>query len=153
MSMYFNTKDKKEYTRYEIKAALHCSFPKNAESVGNYHLIHDEEYPEDFNDQTQNAVRGEVVKNGDIYVRPWIISDKSKEEITALRLQTQKESCQSLLDQTDYLFIADYDGPGSDNAKFIEAVKEARHIWRQGRQVDELLKVDIPSKPVLADYQ
>ena len=152
--MYYNIKTKEIRAKSEIKKLLNCSIPKNdPEKIGDFYLIHEPDTLPAFDNDTQTLERDNgVEKVGNKYVQKYVIKNINPDKIKANKLLAVHSQMDSFLRDTDYLMVADYDGTGSDNQAYMDAVKAARHTWREIRQSDELPTVEIPEVPKYSDF-
>ena len=82
--MYYNPNTKESLSLMELRKRLNASIPRGTETVDGWYLIHDAEQPE-YDPATQRIVPGPIEKQGDIYVRTWIVEPLPEEEIKARR--------------------------------------------------------------------
>lgn len=82
--MYYNPNTKDILSLTELRKLLNASIPRGTETVGDWYLIHDAKQPE-YDPATQRLVPGPIEKQGDIYVRTWVVEPLPEDEIKARR--------------------------------------------------------------------
>lgn len=151
--MYYNAKTKETKSKYELKNLLHASIPESAQVIGDwYKLPNQVEYPEGFDANTQRIKGTKIVKSGSSYIQVYEVENIPEEELTAMKLSSIHDECDDKLNRTDYLMNTDYDGTGSNNINYMNAVKSARSTWRRLRQTDIVTNETIPDIPMIQNF-
>jgi len=149
--MYYNYKTREIKSKKDLQALFHCSIPSDKEKIGDWYLVHDEEVPS-YDTLLYVASLSNVVFEGEKAVRKYTLTKRTDEELTSIKLSQIHSECDDKLNRTDYLMNTDYDGTGYDNQEYMDAVKDARSIWRKLRQTDEVTDTVIPEIPSVKDY-
>lgn len=134
--MYYNLITKETLSIIALRKLLNASIPYGTEFIDGWYFLHDGEQPE-YDPATQRLVPGPVEKQGDIYVRTWVVEPLPEDEIKARRrdeilaelsnLDSRSERCVRAVSKT----LAHGQTPNLDDLEMVDGYEAQAEELRE----------------------